>query len=447
MTDKKNLFDESPDTVEMKGGVTGVTKVSKKAKMMLTIGALALLGFILFSIFTIESAETPTDAAKEDAAKNKGEQKLEAAVPGDLVTKVSDGQSSAGLPTNNPLDPNSPNALGEGVKVPLVETKKPGEAPITGNKAPAVPAPSPTITVSSTSSPEEKTIQQLKQQRAQLQQQAQNADLKAGGDTSSGNGGVGQNKPAMIADSQNNPGGTSNGVAAPPQAATQDDPNKQGRKEAFLRDAEAQPDKSYLKELKRAPLASCELKAGAIIPAALISGVNSDLPGQITGQVRENVYDTRTGKHVLVAQGTRASGTYDSQMAIGQSRLLAVWNRLVFADGSSFNLQGMPGSDQAGYAGFDGEVDNHYTKIFGGALMMSVISAGVQISQTPQAATANTAPSAGSTASAALGQQLGQVGTSMTQRNMQIQPTFTRGPGYRFNIMVTKDMVFPGKCE
>ncbi|RWA52426.1 hypothetical protein AU476_17835 [Cupriavidus sp. UYMSc13B] len=238
-------------------------------------------------------------------------------------------------------------------------------------------------------------------------------------------------------------GGAGGGLGLAGQQQEQDDINRQARKEAFLRDAGASSKSTYLQEVKQKPLGKYEVKAGWNIPMVLECGINSDLPGQTCARVSENVYDTVTGRYLLIPQGTKAIGMYDSRISFGQSRLLVVWNRLIFPDGSSFVLQGMPATDGAGNAGFDGEVNNHYFRLFAGAAMMSLISAGAQLSQPQQSQTGSNAPSAQQTIAAAMGQQLAQVSGQLISRNMQIQPTITQAPGYRFNITLTKDMLFP----
>src|SRR5260363_42810 len=204
--------------------------------------------------------------------------------------------------------------------------------------------------------------------------------------------------------------------------------------------------KTYLKELKQPPLSPFELKAGWSIPAALECGLNSDLPGQTCARVTENVYDTATGRYLLIPQGTKVIGTYDSQIAYGQQRILVVWNRLIFPDASSLNLNGMPGEDKAGNAGLDAHVNNHYLKVFGSALLMAAFSAGIELKQ-KENATLNGMPTNAQMISQPVGQQLGQTGAAYIQRGMNVQPTLTRAPGYKFNIIVTRDMVFPGAYQ
>jgi type IV secretion system protein VirB10 len=167
----------------------------------------------------------------------------------------------------------------------------------------------------------------------------------------------------------------------------------------------------------RQPLVSpFELKTGTVIPGVMIGGINSDLPGQIVAQVRENVWDTATGHHLLIPQGARLVGTYDNQVTRGQSRVLVAWTRIIYPDGSSVDLGTMPGADQGGYAGFSDKVNNHYVRVFGDALLMSLFSAGIQLSQPKSNDSMNGGYSSQQIIAASLGQQLGQAGMQITQR-------------------------------
>ncbi|MBP9806534.1 MAG: TrbI/VirB10 family protein, partial [Candidatus Accumulibacter sp.] len=130
-----------------------------------------------------------------------------------------------------------------------------------------------------------------------------------------------------------------------------------------------------------APRSPFELRAGFVIPGTLISGINSELPGQIMAQVAQNVYDTPTGKHLLIPQGSRLVGRYSSDVAYGQARVLVAWQRIVFPDGKAIDIGAMPGADGVGYAGFTDQVNNHYLRLFGSALLMSAVTAGITYSQ------------------------------------------------------------------
>jgi type IV secretory pathway VirB10-like protein len=193
-----------------------------------------------------------------------------------------------------------------------------------------------------------------------------------------------------------------------------------------------------------------QIMAGSIIPAIMINGLNSDLSGQVIAQVRENVYDSSSGKYLLIPQGAKLVGLYDNNIAYGQERILVAWNRLIYANGRSINLKAMPGSDLEGYTGFYDKVDNKYWKIFGSSFIMGVITGAMQYSQNNTNANVqsggigvatNNTPTVGNTLSGSLGQQLGQTGLMVTQKNLNVQPTLIIRPGYLFNIMVTADII------
>ncbi len=191
-----------------------------------------------------------------------------------------------------------------------------------------------------------------------------------------------------------------------------------------------------------APRSPYVLRAGFVLPAMLISGINSDLPGQIVAQVSQDVFDTATGRWKLIPQGARLVGQYASEVAYGQSRVLVAWQRIVFPDAKAMDIGAMPGADAAGQAGFNDRTNNRYLRLFGSALLMSGVTAGIAMSQRDAAAPYGSAPTVNSALSEALGQQLGQVTAQMIARNMGIAPTLEIRPGYRFNVIVTKDMTF-----
>ena len=199
-------------------------------------------------------------------------------------------------------------------------------------------------------------------------------------------------------------------------------------------------DRWKLDSQPEAPRSPYELRAGFVVPATLISGINSDLPGQIMAQVAQNVYDTPTGNHLLIPQGSRLVGAYSSEVKYGQARVLVAWQRIVFPDGKAMDLGAMPGADSAGYAGLQDEVNHHYVRVFGSALLMSLITGGITYSQGQSEADSVT--TARTALSESLGNQLGQVTAQMIAKNMAIAPTLEIRPGYRFNIVVTKDMTF-----
>jgi type IV secretion system protein TrbI len=184
-----------------------------------------------------------------------------------------------------------------------------------------------------------------------------------------------------------------------------------------------------------------ELHAGSIIPAVLLTGINANLPGTIVAQVRNDVFDSVTGRCLLIPRGTRLVGTYDNRIVQGQRRVLVAWTRLLYLDGSSVDLLGMPGTDQAGYAGFGAKVDEHLNKVFTSALLLSIIGAGAQLSQPQQSSSLYAAPSVGQTIEGAFGQQIGNTSIQLTQRQLEIPPTLEVPPGYLFNVLVDRDII------
>jgi type IV secretory pathway VirB10-like protein len=197
----------------------------------------------------------------------------------------------------------------------------------------------------------------------------------------------------------------------------------------------------YLGREREAARGRYEVKAGWLIPAVMEQQLNSDLPGLIRALVRENVYDTVTGKYILIPAGSTLVGIYNSHVGYGQKALQAVWRRVIFPDGSSLSLGGFEGDDSEGAAGFRDQVDNHWGRIFSGALLTSLFAAGIEISQ-GQNSSVLTQPSYGQQIGQAVGQQVGQVGVEVTRRNLNIQPTIIVRPGYRFFVRVEKDLLF-----
>jgi type IV secretion system protein VirB10 len=187
-----------------------------------------------------------------------------------------------------------------------------------------------------------------------------------------------------------------------------------------------------------APASSYVVQAGNVIPAALLTGIRSDLPGQITAQVTENVYDSPTGRFLLVPQGTRLIGNYDSQVAFGQSRVLLVWTRLIMPNGRSIVLERQPGSDTAGYAGLEDGVDNHWGALFKAALLSTLLGVGSELGSGSDSGNNGDIIQAlrrGSSESA------NQIGQKIVQRNLNIQPTLTIRPGFPVRVIVNRDLV------
>lgn len=225
------------------------------------------------------------------------------------------------------------------------------------------------------------------------------------------------------------------------------DPAADRDKEAFFE--RANKDTSWQLAQQRTEGMPYEIKTGAVIPAVMVTGINSDLPGNMIAQVARNVYDSATGRFLLIPQGAKLYGVYDSRVIYGQERVLIAWNRLIFPDGSSITLGAMPGADMGGMAGFQDRVNNHYWRIFGSSFLMSAIVGGTAYAMdgTNDSSTTENGTSLQDEMISAMASQLGQTTTTLLQRNLNIKPTLEIRPGYRFNVTVTKDVIFKEPYE
>lgn len=218
------------------------------------------------------------------------------------------------------------------------------------------------------------------------------------------------------------------------------DPNGQLKKEGFFN--QDIKELGYLPNRVAAQLSPYELKRGSVIPATLITGLNSDLPGRITAQVSRDVYDSATGYRLLIPQGAKLFGRYDSKISFGQERLLVAWTDLVFPDGSTLQIGGMAGTDAQGYGGFKDKVDRHLLRTFGSAALVALIGTGIDNSL-PESSTLATQDTASDAARRNFAESFGRVAEQSISRNLDVQPTIRIRPGYTFNVLVDQDIVFP----
>lgn len=212
-------------------------------------------------------------------------------------------------------------------------------------------------------------------------------------------------------------------------------PNGQQAKLAFL---EKGPDgKIYNEHVMQRPASPYQLMAGTIIAASLVTGLNSDLPGTVIAQVTEHTYDTVTGQHLLVPQGSRLIGRYDSNISFGQDRALVVWQRIIRPDGTSIVIDNLPGTDTAGYAGVSDRVDYHTWQLLKGIGLATLLGVGTELSfgSSENDLIAAIRESAQENAS--------QAGQQIVQRNLDIQPTITVRPGWPIRVLVNKDIILP----
>ncbi|MBX9646712.1 MAG: TrbI/VirB10 family protein, partial [Xanthobacteraceae bacterium] len=206
----------------------------------------------------------------------------------------------------------------------------------------------------------------------------------------------------------------------------------QAGKRAFMAQAENQRTVSV--ERLTAPASPNIVQAGSIIPAALITGVRSDLPGQITAQVTANVYDSPTGRILLIPQGARLIGEYDSEIAAGQTRVLLAWDRLIMPDGRSIVLERQPGADGAGFAGLQDRVNQHWGNLLRAAAVSTLLGVGTELGADSEDDL---------TRALRRGSQdtINQTGQQIVRRQLNVQPTLTVRPGHPLRVVLTRDLV------
>lgn len=317
----------------------------------------------------------------------------------------------AGLPrdyTGPVLGPPLPGDLGR----PILNAQNRGQqVPVPGM---AAPNPGP-------SAEEQRRLQEL--ESARTAHLFASTETRTGAPTAAAAGATSAVNPPLP-----QPDLTSLGLA--PQPAT---PTAQDRQLAFLNGATDR--RTIAPDRVVAPASPNILQAGAVISAALVTGIRSDLPGQITAQVTENIYDSPTGRILLVPQGTRLIGQYDNGVGFGQRRVLLVWNRLIMPNGRSIVLERQPGADSEGYAGLEDGVDYHWGELFKAAALSTILSVGAEAGSSGQASDIVRALRQGASDS------VSQTGQQIVGRQLNVAPTLTIRPGYPVRVIVTRDLV------
>jgi type IV secretory pathway VirB10-like protein len=224
------------------------------------------------------------------------------------------------------------------------------------------------------------------------------------------------------------------------------EPNGQAGKQDFLRGSNgggSMTPQGYSASLPVPQQFPYELKAGTVIPGVLLTGINSDLPGNVIAQVSENVWDTATGKYVLIPKGTRILGVYDSRVTFGQRRVQLVWNRLIFPNGTTLDIAGSPGIDQAGYSGLSGRVNEHWGTMLKSEILTSVFVAGAEIVYDSDSIGSGENKSPRDVAAESAAGSILDMGTKLMNKASDIQPTITIRRGKKMAIYVQRDVVFP----
>ena len=239
--------------------------------------------------------------------------------------------------------------------------------------------------------------------------------------------------PKMLAPETNSPGQSIFGESSPFDATLDEDPNRQARKIGFAE--EEIDDDIYNAHAMQAPRSPYQVMAGTIIPASLVTGINSDLPGTIIAQVTQNVYDTVTGDYLLIPQGARLIGRYDSVVAFGQSRALVIWTRIINPDGTSIRIENLPGADVSGYAGLNDKVDFHTWRLLKGIVLSTLLGVGTELSFDNSESDIVEALRESAQNSA------NQAGQRLIDRTLNIQPTIKIRQGWPVRLIVNKDLI------
>lgn len=210
------------------------------------------------------------------------------------------------------------------------------------------------------------------------------------------------------------------------------DPNNNGRKLDFVNATDAR--NIYNPHTIQDPISPYQVMAGTLLSASLITGLDSDLPGLVVAQVTQNVFDTVSGKILLIPQGSRLVGTYDSVVAFGQSRALVVWQRIIMPDGSSIQIDNLPATDSAGYAGLEDQVDYHTWSLIKGVAISTLLGVGSQLAISGQSDLLLSIRNSTQ-------DSVNQAGQQLTQKNLNIQPTIKVRPGWPLRVIIHKDLV------
>jgi type IV secretion system protein VirB10 len=310
---------------------------------------------------------------------------------------------------------------------------KPLGPPLPGDLGPPVVAREKSLGVSSTNlrpDPEEEAARAERMRLAQQARQAQEAGVFFRLTQNDRGAGPSSGRPGP---NGTGPTGTLAGFRLGDPFNTDSDPGRQQRKMEFL--GQSVDPSIYNPHTLQDPVSPHELLAGTIISGSLITGLNSDLPGLVVAQVTENIFDTVTGQTLLIPQGARLIGNYDSVIAFGQSRALLVWQRIVMPDGSSIQIDNLPATDTAGYSGLEDQVDYHTWALLKGVVLSTMLGVGTELSLGHEDSDLVRAIRQSAQSS------INQAGQRIAEKNLNIQPTITVRPGWPLCVVVHKDLI------
>lgn len=387
--EREEALSDPASAVKLRGDPPRVMRLSRK-----TIGIASACGFAIIGGALIYALQPQSRKGAEELYNTEG-----VAVADNLTGAPKDyGQ----VPK---LGPPLPGDLGK----PILDAQRRGDVaalPPAGGTQPLPPNPAAVA------------AEAARQRAEQERESARGSRLFFGGGSPGGSGGV-AGLPALA------------DTPAPP-AAPSGSKSETDRRQAFLERAN---DRRTVSGEQLLDLASPNvLQAGSVIPAALITGIRSDLPGLVTAQVTQNVYDSPTGRIILIPQGSRLIGDYDADVAFGQSRLLLAWNRLILPDGRSIVLERQPASDPRGFAGLQDSTDYHWGGVLKAALVSTLLGVGSEVGSVGDGDLAR-AIRRGTQDS------VNRAGEQIVSRELNVRPTLTIRPGFPVRVLVTRDLV------
>ncbi len=369
-----------------------VTRLSRKA--LAVLGSVAGIGLGGALIYALQVQQGGKSAEEVYATDGRSTPDALNALPKDYTGPV--------------LGPPLPGDLGR----PILDAQNRGQpVPVSGIDAPAGPvAPDPEA---------ERRRQELERRRQELEAaRTSRVFFQSGAATATGGSGPSDGMPNLA------------GVGAPGQPGM---PTAQDRQLAFLNQPADR--RTVASDRVTAPPSPFVVQAGAVIPAALVTGIRSDLPGQIVAQVTENVYDSPTGRLLHIPQGTRLIGQYDSGVGFGQRRVLLAWTRLIFPNGRSIVLDRQSGADAQGYAGLEDGVDHHWWDLAKAAGLSTLLSVGAQAGTSGEQGDLVRALRQGAS------DGISQTGRQVVGRQLDIAPTLTIRPGFPVRVIVGRDLI------
>ena len=422
----------SPSGIDLRPQPQGSLRISKRAA-----GLIILVGAVVLGLVAYGGWNRQRHAA---ANADHGNRKVEPAKPDDIED---------GLGSINPPESRTKRKLGasheESNELQRPDSDLPAERVVV-RSAPSTRSPSAVAIRELT--PEERALAAAyaSEQQARLAP----TGIRVASATTNGFGGVpasdsGTSQLEALARglaARNPQTGADHSAAVLTGHSEYEDQNLQSQKEAVLDKARlGNVSEDYLKSIRMPPLSRFEIRAGWEIPAALEQALNSDLPGELKALVMSNVYDTGTGLYLLIPQGARLVGAYNSRVGYGQNGVQVAWHRVIFPDGSAIDLNGMEALDAQGNAGLRDKVDHHYERLFGFAVLTSTFDAALAITQGHQQSVL-VYPSPTQDAESAAGREVSQLGTQITRKNLNVQPTIKIPVGYKFTVRVNRDILF-----